>query len=67
MRVCTGCVACAVWVTLNSGTRGSVVRVAGVRDAYSIRIGKQVLCIERSPGGVTIERAIIDPLTMMEF
>ena len=54
-------------VTLNSGTRGSVVRVAGIRDAYSIRIGKQVLCIERVAGGVTTERAVIGPLTTMEF
>ncbi len=26
-------------VTLNSGTRGSIVRVSGLRSAYSIRIG----------------------------
>ncbi|MGQ0563549.1 MAG: TrbG/VirB9 family P-type conjugative transfer protein [Gemmobacter sp.] len=54
-------------VTLNSGTRGSIVRVAGIRNAYSIRIGTQVLCIERVEGGVTTDPALIARLQGWEF
>ena len=54
-------------VTLNSGTRGSIVRVAGVRDAYSIRIGTQVLCIERVEGGITTDVALFEKLQGWEF
>lgn len=54
-------------VTLNSGTRGSIVRVAGIRDAYSIRIGTQVLCIERVEGGITTDAALLAKLQGWEF
>ena len=54
-------------VTLNSGTRGSIVRVPGLRSAYSIRIGTQVLCIERVEGGVTINPTLIAKLQGWEF
>ena len=54
-------------VTLNSGTRGSIVRVAGIRDAYSIRIGTQVLCIERVEGGITTDTALLGKLQGWEF
>lgn len=54
-------------VTLNSGTRGSIVRVPGLRSAYSIRVGTQVLCIERVGGGVTIDPALIAKLQGWEF
>ena len=35
--------------------KGSIVRVSGLRSAYSIRIGTQVLCIERVDGSVTTD------------
>lgn len=54
-------------VTLNSGTRGSIVRVPGLRSAYSIRIGTQVLCIEREEGGVTTDTALLAKLQGWEF
>ena len=54
-------------VTLNSGTRGSIVRVAGIRNAYSIRIGTQVLCIERVEGGITTDAALLAKLQGWEF
>jgi len=54
-------------VTLNSGTRGSIVRVSGLRSAYSIRIGGQVLCIERVDGGVTTDPAVLAKLQGWEF
>jgi type IV secretion system protein VirB9 len=54
-------------VTLNSGTNGSVVRVPGIRDEYSIRIGTEVLCIERVEGGVTTDPALIAKLQGWEF
>jgi len=54
-------------VTLNSGTRGSIVRISGIRTAYSIRIGTQVLCIERVEGGVTTDPALLARLQGWEF
>lgn len=54
-------------VTLNSGTRGSVVRVASLRNEYSIRIGTQVLCIERADGGITTDPALLAKLQGWEF
>jgi type IV secretion system protein VirB9 len=54
-------------VTLNSGTRGSIVRISGIRTAYSIRIGIQVLCIERVEGGVTSDPALLVRLQGWEF
>jgi type IV secretion system protein VirB9 len=54
-------------VTLNSGTNGSVVRVPGLRDEYSIRIGTEVLCIERVEDGVTTDPALIAKLQGWEF
>ena len=54
-------------VTLNSGTRGSIVRVSGLRSAYSIRIGGQVLCIEGVDGGVTTDPALLAKLQGWEF
>ncbi|MEO8243557.1 MAG: TrbG/VirB9 family P-type conjugative transfer protein [bacterium] len=54
-------------VTLNSGTQGSVVRVPGLRDEYSIRIGTQVLCIERVEGGVTADATTLARLQGWEF
>jgi type IV secretion system protein VirB9 len=54
-------------VTLNSGTKGSIVRVPGLRDEYSIRIGTEVLCIERVEGGLTTEPALIARLQGWEF
>jgi len=54
-------------VTLNSGTNGSVVRVPGLRDEYSIRIGTEVLCIERVEGGVTTDPTLIAKLQGWEF
>ena len=54
-------------VTLNSGTRGSIVRVPGLRDEYSIRIGTQVLCVERAEGGITTDPALLAKLQGWEF
>lgn len=54
-------------VTLNSATRGSIVRVSGLRRAYSIRIGTQVLCIERVDGGVSGDAGLIAKLQAWEF
>lgn len=54
-------------MTLNSGTRGSIVRVPGLRSAYSIRIGTQVLCIEREEGGMATDPALLAKLQGWEF
>jgi len=54
-------------VTLNSGTRGSIVRVPGMREEYSIRIGTEVLCIEHAQGGITTDPALLANLQGWEF
>lgn len=54
-------------VTLNSGTQGSIVRVPGLREEYSIRIGTEVLCIEHAEGGITTDPALLAKLQGWEF
>lgn len=54
-------------VVLNSGTKGQVVRVPGVRNFYSVRIGSDVVCIARIAGGVSRDVALVKSLKAMEF
>lgn len=54
-------------ITLNSGTRGSVVRIPGIRESYAIRIGDQVLCIAHVAEGISTDPATISRLSAMEF
>ena len=54
-------------ITQNSQTRGAVVRVTGVRDAYTIRMGDKYICITRETGGVMTEAAAVAALRGREF
>jgi type IV secretion system protein VirB9 len=54
-------------ITQNSQTRGAVVRVTGVRDAYTIRMGDDHICIIREAGGFTTEAAAMSALRGREF
>lgn len=54
-------------VVLNSGTKGEVVRVPGVRNFYSVRIGSDVVCIARLAGGVSYDAALVKSLEAKEF
>lgn len=54
-------------VVLNSGTRGEVVRVPGLRNFYSVRIGSDVVCIARLAGGVSSDAALVKALEAKEF
>ena len=54
-------------ITQNSQTRGAVVRVNGVRDDYTIRIGADFVCIRRVEGGFTTSEATVGPLRAREF
>jgi type IV secretion system protein VirB9 len=53
-------------VTQNSTTRGTVVRVSGVRDAYTVRVGEAYVCITR--GGTSYATGpAADALRSREF
>ena len=54
-------------ITQNSQTRGSVVRVNGVHDDYTIRIGEDYVCIRRVEGGFTTVIATVEALRAREF
>ena len=54
-------------ITQNSQTRGSVVKVNGVRDDYTIRIGDEFVCIRRVTGGTTTAVGTVDALPAREF
>ena len=54
-------------ITQNSQTRGSVVKVNGVRDDYTIRIGDEFVCIRRVTGGTTTAIATVEALRAREF
>lgn len=54
-------------ITQNSHTRGPVVRVTGVRDAYTIRLGDDHICVTRKAGGYTNEAATVAGLRGREF
>ena len=54
-------------ITQNSQTQGAVVRVTGVRDAYTIRMGDDHICITRETGGFTTEAAAVAALRGREF
>jgi type IV secretion system protein VirB9 len=53
-------------VTQNSTTRGTVVRVSGVRDGYTVRAGDAYVCITRA-GGRLVTGGAADALRMREF
>lgn len=53
-------------VTQNSTTEGRVVKVSGVRDAYTIRVGDDYVCIVRGEGGWRMAAAA-DALKAREF
>jgi type IV secretion system protein VirB9 len=53
-------------ITQNSTTRGTVVRVSGVRDAYTVRVGDAYVCITR--GGTSYATGpAADALRSWEF
>ena len=54
-------------ITQNSQTQGNVVRVNGVRDDYTIRIGDDFVCIRRVEGGFTTVEATVEALRSREF
>ncbi len=54
-------------LTVNSQTRGRVVRVGGVAEAFTIRIGDEVICIRRVAGGKTVDPFILRSLAGKEF
>ena len=54
-------------ITQNSQTRGSVVRVEGIRPAYTIRIGSEYICIRRVAGGFTTADTALAALLVLEF
>lgn len=54
-------------ITQNSQTRGSVVRVEGIRPAYTIRIGAEYICIRRVAGGIATADTALAALLALEF
>lgn len=54
-------------VTTNSTTRGRIVKVTGISNEYSIRVGDQVICIKRIEGGAVYEAQIVAALQTKEF
>ncbi|WP_417725784.1 TrbG/VirB9 family P-type conjugative transfer protein [Salipiger sp.] len=54
-------------LTVNSQTRNTIVRVGGVHDAFTIRIGDEVICIRRVAGGKTVDPFILRSLAGKEF
>ncbi|APX26317.1 MULTISPECIES: TrbG/VirB9 family P-type conjugative transfer protein [Salipiger] len=54
-------------LTVNSQTRGRVVRVGGVAEAFTIRIGDEVICIRHVAGGKTVDPFILRSLAGKEF
>ena len=54
-------------ITQNSQTNGQVVRVNGVRDAYTVRLGTDHICIARDQGGYTDAPAEVAALRQKEF
>lgn len=53
--------------TTNSVSRGRVVRVSGVHKEYSIRIGDEVICIQRTVGGTVSSQSTVAALAGKEF
>lgn len=54
-------------MTVNSQTRNNVVRVSGVADEFTVRIGDEVICIRRTQGGRTSQQTIVRSLALKEF
>lgn len=53
--------------TSNTATSGRVVRVSGVHKEYSLRIGDQVICIQRAPNGTVSAQSTVASLAAKEF
>ncbi len=51
----------------NSSSRERVVRVSGLHDEYSLRIGDATVCIRRVPGGTVSEQSTVASLAAKEF
>lgn len=54
-------------LSVNSQTRGTIVRVPGTFESYTIRLGEAVICIRHVEGGVTVQPATLARLTAKEF
>jgi type IV secretion system protein VirB9 len=54
-------------LSVNSQTRNTIVRIGGVRDTFTVRIGEQVICIRRAQGGRTADQSIVRSLAQKEF
>lgn len=54
-------------MTVNSQTRNTVVRVAGVNNEFTVRIGDEVICIRRVEGGRTFQQSVVSSLAHKEF
>ena len=54
-------------ISQNSQTRGDVVRLNGVRDGYTVRIGADYVCIRRVEGGFTTLPGTVEALRSREF
>lgn len=54
-------------LSVNSQTRGNVVRVPGNFGGYTIRLGEDVICIRHVAGGVTAQPATVALLAQKEF
>lgn len=53
--------------SVNSGTRGNVVRVSGVHANFTVRIGEETICLRRIEGGTITNPTTIATLAGKEF
>lgn len=54
-------------ITQNSATRGTVIRINGIRSDYTIRLGEDVVCVRRIDGGLVSDQGQIAALQAREF
>ncbi|MAC81943.1 MAG: hypothetical protein CML66_28255 [Rhodobacteraceae bacterium] len=54
-------------LSVNSQTRGTIVRVPGTFESFTIRLDDEVICIRHVEGGVTVQPAILALLSAKEF
>ncbi|PZX12452.1 type IV secretion system protein VirB9 [Palleronia aestuarii] len=54
-------------ITQNSATRGNIVRVDGVRNAYTVRLGEEYVCVRRVRGTYETDPTTVAYLRSKEF
>lgn len=54
-------------ISVNTVSRGNIVRVAGVQSEYSLRIGEETVCIRHIKGGMVSSAATVAYFARQEF